>query len=102
MKMEIESFDAFCKRMGFIEAKVELLLKEFPECRNDDRLLIFTYWNRYDNANLKMPDFPITSPETIRRIRQKIQRRGDYRETDVEVKRKRDIQRRRFREYSKT
>ena len=96
----MENQDAFAKRMKLIETKVELLLKEISECRNSDRLLIFEYWNRFDNANLKMPTHKITSSETIRRVRQKIQNRGDYPETDPEVKKRRDAHRRKMRKYA--
>ena len=97
----MENRDAFAKRMKFIEVNVELLLKEIPECRNSDRLLIFEYSNKFDNANLKMPDFPITSSESIRRVRQKIQHvLKKYPPTKQEVKKKRETHRRKMRKYA--
>lgn len=76
-----------------IKARVFRLLDEHPELRNDDRELIFEYWCEYDKYNPKEPEKPITSPETIRRIRQKIQAEGRFLPTDPKV-----IERRRRRE----
>lgn len=76
-----------------VKENVALLLKENPELRNDDRLLIFAYWNTFDDAKLKMPEHPITSCESIRRIRAKWQSEGFFLPTNPDVIKKRRKQR---------
>ena len=98
--MEPESFDAFSRRMNTIASKVEILLEENEECRNDDLFLIFEYWRKFDDSKLKMPTHKITSPESIRRIREHIQNDlNKYPPTKEEVRRKREIHRRRVKRF---
>jgi len=65
------------------ETCVRYILAHYPEARNDDKLLMLLYWEIIDH--IKIPkEFKIafrryaTHPETIRRMRQKIQHEGDY------------------------
>lgn len=76
-------------RMSVIENNVALLLKENPELRNDDRMLIFSYWNKFDNADIEIPNYPVTSPSTIRRMRQKLQSKGLFLPTNPDILKKR-------------
>jgi hypothetical protein len=60
--------------------KVKLILEEEPATRENDRLLIWRVWERQGLANSNyIPRqcflFKATSPETVRRVRQKIQER---------------------------
>lgn len=66
------------------------LLEEVPETRNNDRLLMLKYWERFDGVNLTGPfqdqfTNAITNPESIRRGRQSIQSTGLFLPTDEEV-----------------
>jgi len=65
------------------------LLKENENLRNDDRLLIFEYWKSFDNTKMNVPDYPITNPATIIRVRQKLQSEGYFLPTIPEVTAKR-------------
>jgi len=79
------------------------LLKRDVKFRNDDRLLIFEYWRRFDRKNLHVkaihalddfvehitPDRSVTSPASIIRVRQKLQSDGYFLPTDPEVTAKR-------------
>jgi len=75
---------------GLSEAdRVAYLLDRFPECRDDDRLLILAYWREFDCLEIVLGDAcaafeawfrnHATHPETIRRRRQEHQRLdGDH------------------------
>ena len=67
-----------------ITDRVRALLAEFPDARENDHLLAFTYWSRYDDKDSIIASslyglgdkhimFGLTSFESIRRVRQKIQ-----------------------------
>jgi len=85
-----------------IENIAELLYRD-KRFRNDDRLLIFEYWRRFDRKNLHIkaikalddfvehitPDRSVTSPATIIRMRQKLQSDGYFLPTDPAVTAKR-------------
>lgn len=67
--------------MRQISSVVQNLLRDNAKMRNNDRLLILTVWENYgfkltDEQRQKFWDLP--SAETIRRIRQKLQEKGDY------------------------
>ena len=87
------------------ETCVRYILAHYPEARNDDKLLMLLYWEIIDR--IKIPkEFKIafrkyaTHPETIRRVRQKIQSSGDYlpRKEVLEYRRRRS---KKFRELLK-
>ena len=75
---------------------VTLLLEKNPKLRNNDRDLIFAYWNTIEDAKLKLPKHPITSPATIIRHRAKIQAEGFFLPTDPKVAKKRRDHRRKI------
>lgn len=66
---------------GNITNKVETLLRNNERMRSDDKLLILTIWELEGltltpEQRQKFWDLP--SPETIRRVRQKLQENGAY------------------------
>jgi len=81
-----------------VENVVELL-KQNESLRNDDRLLIFEYWSRFDKTKLTLPPRPITTPATIIRIRQELQSKGYFLPTDPQVASKRHKQKVKFRKW---
>lgn len=72
-----------------VKDKVASLLRKYLKLRNDDRELIFAYWETFDHANLKIPKHSITSPATIIRHRAKLQAEGQFLPTDPKVAKKR-------------
>ena len=88
-------------KMNVIEKNVAKLLQENPAFRNDDRLLIFGYWNKVERIKIKMPSIPFTSPETIRRVRQKLQSEGYFLPTDPNVLKRRRKQETKIRSWCK-
>jgi hypothetical protein len=80
---------ASLKEMKGIRPKIESLLKERPHLRDDDNKLIANIWHSEvptleDISGLKFlklfSEGELTSPESIRRMRQKIQEENkDYR-----------------------
>jgi hypothetical protein len=74
-----------------IRQNVEAIMREYPDTRNDDKLLILTYWNLFDKIVKDQMVSPIdvldkaTSTESIRRSRQLIQEEGKYPATDETV-----------------
>lgn len=71
--------------MKKILENVVKLLEKHPNLRNDDTDLVIMYWKSFDKVNLQKPDYPITSPRTITRIRQKLQSKGYFLPTDQKV-----------------
>jgi len=64
------------EELEIVEEKICWLFYKFPYLRNNDNLLIFKYWQMNDNYNGELDDkiiADLTSPESIRRCRQKIQ-----------------------------
>ena len=64
------------KELETVEEKVCWLLEKFEKLRNKDRLLIFYYWNMVDGYTGELKESVImnlTSSETVRRVRAKIQ-----------------------------
>lgn len=61
---------------------VEQALKEYPSTRSDDRKLIMTVWwmqdQYYDEHFRKFFQYTAIMPETITRIRRKLQELGQY------------------------
>ena len=65
-------------RLNNITAKVWYLLDKYPETRNSDRTLILYYYSEFEGIfntpfNRVMENTELTSFESIRRARQKIQ-----------------------------
>lgn len=72
-----------------VKDNVEEMLKKYAKARNDDKWLIAAYWATYDKPltfrgpdgelSVRLKDIQnMTTPETIRRIRQKFQSEGLY------------------------
>jgi len=76
-------------QLDTVKNRIAELLETHEHLRNDDIELIFVYWRQYDDFDVEQPDKPITSPETIRRARQKLQAEGYFRATDPKVIRRR-------------
>lgn len=84
-----------------IKERVEYVLEQVPEARNSDKVLIGLVWRKFYpdliHTNLVSKDYVflsdlmhLPSPESIRRVRQKIQNtEGKYPPTSWEVARKR-------------
>ena len=84
------------RRLKTIKDRVEWILENYPETRNDDFYLYIIYVREFEpelskhidyipyNLIKKAPRF-----ETIRRMRQKLQEAGLYPPTDPEVMKKR-------------
>lgn len=75
-----------------VTKQVEHILSVSHRARNSDKELLILYMQKYgmnltDNQILKFRDMP--SPETIRRVRQKIQESGRY-QADQKIKSERD------------
>lgn len=71
-----------------VKENVYHLLKTDDECRNHDLYLILKYWKEYEGLNVDPGIYEnLTSPETIRRNRQKIQNEENkYKPTDMEIR----------------
>lgn len=79
-----------------VKRNVEALLRDYPDTRNDDKLLTITYWKVYDNVDMSSEEnfyssfmHQSTSTESIRRARQMIQEDGKYMPTDEVVAKRR-------------
>lgn len=87
-----------------VRENVLTLLEEVPATRNDDRLLMVNYWQRFDeitfNENFATSFInAATSPESIRRARQSIQSGALFMPTDTEVLKNRRMLAEETREY---
>lgn len=72
-----------------VRNKVRDILSNYPETRNDDRVLCLTYWKEIDRvADLDGIQFA-TSPEAIRRARQWLNEHGFLLATDPDVLKRR-------------
>jgi len=78
------------------ETAIRYILAHYPEARNNDKLLMLLYWELADKINIPKEFrqaflYRATHPETIRRMRQKIQEQGDYlpRQEILELRQKR-------------
>jgi len=91
-RAEIESVK---EQLRSVKERVEWLLKNHPETRNDDRYLIILYLRYFTPMRKYMKFVPysvikdLPSFESIRRVRQLIQEEGKYLPTDPEVRRRR-------------
>ena len=87
------------------ETMVRYIMSLFPETRSNDKLLMLHYWELADHIRIPREfwrDFmkKATPPETITRVRRKIQAEGDYLPRE-EVYQKRQARSRKFREILK-
>ena len=90
------------KKLDTTKERVRLLLEKYPICRNDDRFLIMYYWKKFNMYPFFISPTHVAfldSPETIRRVRQKIQAEGEFPPTNPKVKVKRELRRRAFHKY---
>ena len=88
----LDDEDALIRRLRTVKSRVEYVLENYPETRNDDRYLWLIYIRLFCPEMSKyirfIPyDVLKNAPtfETIRRCRQKIQEQGMYLPTDPEV-----------------
>lgn len=72
-----------------VSDEVEEILKEMPSARNSDRVLFLEYMQR-NGMNLSLAQqerfWSLAMPETVRRVRQKLQEQGKYVATDKVLK----------------
>lgn len=81
-----------------VEERVAYILKNYPEARNSDTFLVLKYWQQIEGRHsiiLNDGEIPyycgiLTSPETIRRTRQKLQEMGLF-PAELETKEVRTI-----------
>ena len=84
------------------ETMVRYIMAHFPETRSNDKLLMLFYWEMVDKIPMSR-EFKqaflkrATTPETITRVRRRIQQEGDYQPRE-EVKRIRQARSKKFRE----
>ena len=72
--------------------RVREILRRFPKARDTDAYLTWLYLKNYEAVKLPFLEFQKFNElhfETIRRARQKIQRKGDYLPLDAEVRKQR-------------
>jgi hypothetical protein len=77
-----------------VKHKVRFILEKYPSSKGDDVILLFYYYKHFGNGvNFKFKDFKqllsMTSPESIRRTRQKIQEAGELLPTERTVRKRR-------------
>ena len=84
------------EKLKTVKERVEWLLANYPEARNDDFYLYILYVRHFEPELSQYIDYipfelikKSTRFETIRRCRQKIQEEGRYLPTDPKVLRKR-------------
>ena len=72
--------------------RVRQILSTVPEARNSDKLLMVTYWDNFDQVNIKngkisVDDFfsKATPAESLTRARRMIQSKGEFLPTDEAV-----------------
>ena len=70
--------------------RVRFIMENFPDARNNDSYLCVMYWKLVDGVETVDDIVWATTPEVIRRSRQKIQELGDLMPTreDVLIKRR--------------
>ena len=97
--------DRFKDKIQGVELCVRHIMALFPETRSNDKLLMLYYWELADKIRIPRTfwrDFmkKATPPETITRVRRKIQAEGDYLPRE-EVYQKRQARSRKFRQILK-
>lgn len=87
-----------------VRDNVYSILENFPETRNDDRLLMLRYWSQVDEIQYDHL-FPLqfatksTSPESITRARRSIQAAGTFLPTEQDVLDRRRIRQEELRQH---
>lgn len=81
-----------------VKDKVERVLSQKPETRDNDKLLMLYVWqieglNLSDSQLKKWKE--VSSPESIRRMRQKMQEEGKYRASE-------EVEQKRYEMYTET
>jgi len=84
------------QKLKTVKERVEYILENYPEARNDDFYLYLIYVRLFEpklSGYIKYIPFNLvktaTRFETIRRCRQKLQEQGQYLPTDPKILRKR-------------
>jgi len=78
-----EQSEQLKEKLSRVETGIRYILAHYPDARNNDKLLMLLFWEICDQIPIPK-EFRIaflhkaTPPETIRRMRQKIQEKGDY------------------------
>ena len=80
------------KTMKANKEKIEYLLEKFPSARENDNDLTFLFWVMFDKCT-ELSDMltKATPPESIRRVRQRLNQEGKYLPKNPEVRKKRRI-----------
>ena len=89
--------------MKTIEEGVRYLMATDEKCRNYDLWLLFRYWRDVQGIPVYIPFRQLSEmclPESIRRVRQKIQQRGELIPTIPEVIIKRRLKQIKMREWA--
>jgi hypothetical protein len=78
-----ERLDQLKGKLSDTETAIRYILAHFPEARSNDKLLMLIYWEMFDKITIPK-EFKqaflheATHPETITRMRRKIQEEGNY------------------------
>lgn len=85
-----------------LKDKVKVILRNYPDTRNSDKLLVEQYWKTWDKDSIASNEYgdwvllsnliKMTNPNTIIRARQKINEEGEFLATEeiVKFRRKRE------------
>lgn len=91
-----EDVEKLINKFKTVMERVEYILRNYPESRNDDFYLYILYLRLFDREVARYIRFiPLdvirraTRPETVRRARQKIQEKGKYLPTDPKILKRR-------------
>ena len=91
-----EEVERLVERLKTVKERVEYILKNYPDTRNNDLYLWLIYVRLFDKELSKYIRFipydvleKAQSFETLRRCRQKLQEEGKYLPTDPKVARRR-------------
>ena len=98
-------YEKTLEKLASVEEKVVRILHLDMATRNSDLFLLFHYWVAFDKYRgqliVRNLNPQLTSPETIRRVRQKIQNNlGLFPPTDPEVIKARGIKAQAFRDWA--
>jgi len=98
--------DELSEKLRGAELCVRYILAHFPEARSNDKLLMLIYWEMINKIPITK-EFKraflrrATNPETITRVRRRIQAEGDYQPRE-EIKQIRQARSKKFKEILKT
>ena len=85
------------EKLSRVETGIRYILAHYPEARNNDKLLMLLFWEIFDKINIPK-EFRqaflnrATPPETIRRVRQKIQSQHEYLPSEDVLRKRRRLQ----------